>query len=186
MHRLQSPLRLSVLAIIACSLLLAACGSVSRSATTNAAQGRGSLGPEAQQAMLRFTSCMRDQGVPSFRDPAIGNNKSELAPSTPHSPAFTSAFATCQHLMPGGGPNDNARRSPAQIAGALGFARCLRRHGFTTFPDPTSDGQLTHEMVAAAGINLHQPAVLQAGDACVGASSGFITKTMVARFVAGY
>jgi hypothetical protein len=40
-------------------------------------------------------------------------------------------------------------------------------------------------MVASAGIDLHQPAVLQAGDACVGVACGFMTETDVARFVAG-
>jgi hypothetical protein len=40
-------------------------------------------------------------------------------------------------------------------------------------------------MVASAGINLHQPAVLQAGDACVSVTHGVITKAAVARFVAG-
>jgi hypothetical protein len=74
----------------------------------------------------------------------------------------------------------------AQKAAALAFARCIRAHGFPNFPDPSATGQLTHEMIAAAGINLHQPAVLQAGDACAGVSHGFITKATVARFVAGH
>ena len=68
----------------------------------------------------------------------------------------------------------------------LAFARCIRSHGFPSFPDPTSSGELTHEMLANAGINLHQPAVLQAADACVGVTHGVITKAVVARFVAGH
>ena len=185
MHPLHSPVRLNVLAITACMLLLAACGAASQSPTASTGQGHGPLDAEAEQAMVRFTDCMRNNGVPTFQDPAIGGNKAELAPGTPHSPAFLSAYETCQHLMPGGGPDDSARHSPAQIAGALRFARCLRSHGFPSFPDPTTTGQLTHEMLAAAGINLHQPAVPQAADACVSASGGFITKAMVARFIAG-
>jgi hypothetical protein len=73
-----------------------------------------------------------------------------------------------------------------QIAEELAFARCVRNHGFPSFPDPTSDGQLSHEMIDAAGINLHQPAVLQAGDACVGVTHGLLTRAAVARFVAGH
>jgi hypothetical protein len=68
----------------------------------------------------------------------------------------------------------------------LAFIRCLRGHGFPNFPDPTSSGELTHEMVADAGINLQQPAVLQVGDACVSVTHGYITKAAVARFVAGH
>ena len=67
----------------------------------------------------------------------------------------------------------------------LAFAGCLRSHGFPSFPDPTSTGDMTHEMLASAGIDLHQPAVVQAADACVGVTHGYITKTDVARFIAG-
>jgi hypothetical protein len=61
----------------------------------------------------------------------------------------------------------------------------MRGHGFSSFPDPTSGGDVTHEMLASAGINLHQPAVLQAADACVSVTHGLITRVDVARFVAG-
>jgi hypothetical protein len=67
----------------------------------------------------------------------------------------------------------------------VAFAGCMRSHGFASFPDPTNSGQLTHEMLATAGINLHQPAIVQAADACVGVTHGVITKADVARFVAG-
>jgi hypothetical protein len=40
-------------------------------------------------------------------------------------------------------------------------------------------------MLATAGIALHQPAVLDAADACVSVTHGLITKASVARFVAG-
>ena len=36
-------------------------------------------------------------------------------------------------------------------------------------------------MVAQAGINLHQPAVVQAADACVSVTNGLLTKADVAR-----
>ena len=39
-------------------------------------------------------------------------------------------------------------------------------------------------MIAHAGINLRQPAVLQAGDACVSVSHGQITRSDVAQAVA--
>jgi hypothetical protein len=40
-------------------------------------------------------------------------------------------------------------------------------------------------MLANAGINLHQPAMLQTADTCVSVTHGVITKAVVARFVAG-
>jgi hypothetical protein len=67
----------------------------------------------------------------------------------------------------------------------LAFARCLRSHGFPNFPDPNSSGQVTHQMLAQAGINLQQPAITQTADACVGVTHGILTRAGVARFVAG-
>jgi hypothetical protein len=88
-------------------------------------------------------------------------------------------------LNPYGPSNQSPAHSQAQIAALLAFIRCLRSHGFPNFPDPNSSGYISPEMVANAGINLHQPAVLQAGDACVSVSHGVITKAIVARLVAG-
>ncbi|MGA2925100.1 MAG: hypothetical protein ABSG43_03785 [Solirubrobacteraceae bacterium] len=41
-------------------------------------------------------------------------------------------------------------------------------------------------MLANAGMNLHQPAILQATDACVSVTRGVVTKAIVSRFVAGH
>jgi hypothetical protein len=130
---------------------------------------------------------MRSHGVTNFPDPTTSPHefKISLNPATAQSPAFHPALIACRHLLPGGGPHQNEARSQAQKAALLAFARCLRSHGFPSFPDPTSSGQLTHEMLAQAGININQPAGVQAADACVGVTHGVITKTDVARFVAG-
>jgi hypothetical protein len=40
-------------------------------------------------------------------------------------------------------------------------------------------------MLASAGINVHEPAVVRAADACVSVTHGVITKADVARFAAG-
>jgi hypothetical protein len=103
-------------------------------------------------------------------------------------PQFVAAQRACQHLIPttGLGPQETAQQIRARFADTLAFSVCIRRHGFPTFPDPTSSGELTHEMLANAGINLDQPAALQAGDACASVTHGVITKTAVARFIAGH
>lgn len=128
---------------------------------------------------------MRSHGVLNFPDPGTPRFKAEFATQAP---AFWSTVRTCERLAPGfapSAPSQSAPRSRAQFAAMLAFARCIRSHGFPNFPDPTSSGDVTHQMVAQAGINLQQPAVLQAGDACVSVSHGVITKAIVARFVAG-
>jgi hypothetical protein len=136
-------------------------------------------------AAVRFSDCMRSHGMSDFPDPTTAPREYKNAFET-KSPAFHGAETACRHFLPGGGVHSNTSPpGPAQIAAELAFARCLRGHGFPSFPDPTSSGQLTHEMLASAGISLHQPAVIQAADTCVSVTHGFLTKAAVARFVAG-
>jgi hypothetical protein len=181
-HR-RSPILATVIAAAAFSLLVAGCGSNSSSGSSSASQPTQA---QFQRDGLRFADCMRSHGVSDFPDPGARGFKAAFA-SQPA--AFWSTVRSCGHLAAGfapSGPSQSAPQSQAQIAAMLAFARCIRSHGFTNFPDPTSSGQLTHAMLANAGINLHQPAVLQAGDACVSVTHGVITKAAVANFVAGH
>ncbi len=57
----------------------------------------------------------------------------------------------------------------------------MRRHGFGRFPDPDSRGDLTIAMIEAAGINLKEPAVKPAADACASVTHGILTKAAVAQ-----
>ncbi len=137
---------------------------------------------------MRFSDCMHAHGVPTFPGPSDPHAfKDALDPSSPgaQSPTFQSAYTACRHLLPNGGqaPATDVH-SPTEIAAYLAFARCIRSHGFPSFPDPTTTGELTHEMVAGAGINLRQPAVQRAGDACAGVTHGVITPADIARFIA--
>jgi hypothetical protein len=182
-------LRIAVPAIAAFSLFVAGCGSNSAAPSSASGSAGQPTGVQTEQQAARFAGCMQTHGVPDFPSAAEPHAfKNALNPSSPgaQSHAFESAFTTCRHLLPNGGVAPAASPpSAAQVAGYLAFARCIRSHGFPTFPDPSSTGELNHQMVAAAGINLHQPAVLQAGDACVGVTHGLITRADVARFVAG-
>jgi hypothetical protein len=140
--------------------------------------------------MVRFANCMRSHGVTNLPDPEASpyDFKFAFSPSSGNlrSPTFQSADAACQHLLPGGGePNHGAPPSHAQTVALLALARCMRSHGFRDFPDPNNGGEITHEMLATAGLNLHQPAFAQDADDCVSVTHGLITKARVARFIAG-
>jgi len=133
---------------------------------------------------------MRSHGVTNFPDPATsGGNDKEAVVSALQAVGNSQAQAAqtaCIHVNGGSaGSGQTAVQGQAHTAAMLAFARCLRTHRFPSFPDPTPSGQITHEMLAKAGINLHQPAVLRAADACVSVTHGFVTKTDVARFIAG-
>lgn len=55
----------------------------------------------------------------------------------PLSPSFKAAQPACHKLLPGGGPA-NMHASAQQMAQALKIAQCMRAHGVTGFPDPTT------------------------------------------------
>jgi hypothetical protein len=172
--------------VLAASGAIAACGSSSaRSSHT----GRELTDAQLQQAMVEFSACMRSHGVVNFPDPSSPRAfKTALDPNSQEaqSPQFHAGAVACHHLLPAGGTSsESPARTHAQVAAALAFAHCMRSHGFRSFPDPTSSGDLSHAMLANAGINVHQPAATQAADACTSVTHGFITRAMVARFIAG-
>ncbi len=180
-----TPARLPLAAAaIAASTVIAACGSNSSSTSSSGSRSTAAQIRHAEQDAVSFADCMRSHGVPNFPDSPYGQ-KQMLSSTGGQAPAVQSAVAACSHLLPHGGQSQSPAHSQVQIAAMLAFARCLRGHGFSNFPDPTSSGDLTHQMLATAGINLRQPALVQAADACVGVTHGVITKTAVARFAAG-
>lgn len=186
MSRTSSHLLLVAAAIVAVTVI-AACGSSSSTSSVSSTSAGPATQAQAEQAALNFSSCMRSHGAPSFPDPTTGAFKFDLSPDSPdaHSPTFQSAVAACQHLMPGlASRGQPAPSTHAHVVDELAFARCLRSHGFPGFPDPSSTGELSYQMLSAAGINIHQPAVAQAADGCVGVTHGYLTKADVARFIA--
>ena len=170
-------------AAIAAATLIATFGSSSPSSAGPPTQAQMRQG---QHDAVRFAQCVRSHWVLNFPDPTSPQGfKQSIGASSEGSPVSRSAETACMHVLPGGGPpSQSAVQRQAQTVAARAFARCLRSHGFPNFPDPTSGGQLTHEMLANAGINLHQPAVVQAADACVGVTHGAVTRADVARFIA--
>jgi hypothetical protein len=161
----------------AVSLLAAGCGGSSSTTTATTTSGP-----------LAYARCMRSNGVPNFPDPTSsegGNNKAAIvralqAVSTSQGQAAQTA---CRHVN-GGSPGTRqiVAQGPASTAVMLAFARCMRSRGFPNFPDP-AHGQLSPQMVAAAGVDLHQPAVLRAGLACIRVTHGLLTRADIERAV---
>lgn len=120
-------------AAVACAAALAACGSSGQSSTGSASAGGGA------SAGIKFADCMRSHGVPNFPDPGSGGGIQISSSSgiNPASPAFQSAQNACGKLLPGGGPG-GAQASKSQKLAMLKMSECMRAHGLSTFPDPTS------------------------------------------------
>jgi hypothetical protein len=182
-----------VAAALAAATLIAACGgsgapgpSHPASTAMTSVNGVRMSFAAANRAMLRFASCMHSHGVNGLPSP-VSSPAAFKHSFTTTTPVYTHAMGVCQRLIPGQQNNSDggSGHSRQQVAGMLAFARCLRGHGFTRFPDPTSTGELNHQMLAQAGINLNQPAVVRAADTCTSVTHGVISRAMVARFIAG-
>ena len=192
--RSRRPRTLTTIVAVAGALLTAGCGGGGSpgvaSVTSSTTTATTTTTTTTTNVLVAFSRCMRSNGVPNFPDPQLlvgGNLKLTIHQLATTTPQVKAAMSACNHLLPNSGsaPQETAQQTRTQIAALLAFARCLRSHGFPSFPDPSGSGQLTHQMLATAGIDLHQPAVVQAADACTSVTHGVITKAVVASFVAG-
>ena len=115
--------------------------------TTTAAAtttGAGSAAPSSQAQVeedaLKYSQCMRANGVPNFPDPSSGGGFQFASGSgiDPSSPAYQSARAKCQKLLPAGPapPGTNTHPSGQWLAHMVKVAQCMRAHGVPDFPDP--------------------------------------------------
>jgi hypothetical protein len=171
--RCPSLTRASVVALAAMPLLTAGCGGGSPRTAANT--------PQAE--LVAYSHCMRTHGVASFPDPTSSGQipKDQIVPLV-GTPQFAVAEKACQHFMPNGRLGvPTGQQASNRRADALSFARCMRSHGVTRFPDPTPQGELSVAMVQAQGIDVHAPAVLQAVQGCLPASHGFLTAAKVER-----
>jgi hypothetical protein len=158
--------------VAAAAVLLLAAGCGSSSGATAAATG--------ETGLVAYSNCIRSHGVPNFPDPTSseGIPKDEIPVSNPKLPGASNA---CEHLMPAGGlgPQTTPHSTRTRLADALSFARCMRSHGLTSFPDPTTQGDLSVEMLQAQGVDVHSPAVLRTVHDCLPASHGWLTAAKV-------
>ena len=157
---------LAALALVA--LLIAACGSGSKGpsvarvgSSTPAASGSSSAG--TGRSAVAYARCMRSHGVPNFPDPDSQgrfNAKPNLG-----SPQMQAAQKACQGLLPRGGnqTTEGGNLTPQQQAQMLKYARCMRAHGITNFPDPTSKGL---GLSPGNGIDPNSPQFQAADKAC--------------------
>jgi hypothetical protein len=157
-HRMSQRQRAGVvLAMLAgAAMLVAACGGGSGSTS---ASGSGS-GSGSQNNPAQFAQCMRSHGVPSFPDPdSSGHFSLEITKGgslQPNSPAFQSAVQACHKYDTSFGSSQGS--GSVSSSSALKFAKCMRTHGVTNFPDPQGGGRFV--MPGSVQSNPHfQPAM---------------------------
>ena len=127
-------------ALVLLAVVVAGCGSGS------GGSGNGNDGTATARAkVVKFSECMRTNGVSGFPDPdasgqltidAVANGSS----IDTNSAAFKQALSACKDLEPPGftGP----QVTPQLRTARLRFAQCVRDHGVPDFPDPSPNGPL--------------------------------------------
>jgi hypothetical protein len=114
---------------------------------------------------------MRAHGIADFPDPGSNGISISGGPGSdlnPNNPTFQAASRACQKYSPG------ANMTPAQKArvqaALLKYAQCMRAHGITDFPDPSSgpNGGLGFQIKSGPGSDLdpHNPINEAAQRAC--------------------
>ena len=110
--------------------------------------GGGNDDPAAQPSTasteskaVKYSECMRQNGVPSFPDPdANGRIMLQAGPDSdlnPQSDTFKQAQEKCKEFAPEGA---GAPGNPQQQADMLKFVQCMRQNGVPNMPDPQPGG----------------------------------------------
>jgi hypothetical protein len=138
------------------ALLVGACGAPAGSAPDGAA-GTGTVTSaslsDLTQAFLEYAQCARTHGLPDLPDPVVDVQGNDSYPGyagggRPQWPSsvLTGCSSVWDHVHSvrsaydashGMAERGGGAMTPAQ---ALAFSRCIRQHGFPTYPDPGPDG----------------------------------------------
>jgi hypothetical protein len=118
---------------------------------------------------------MRSHGIADYPDPTLGPggqvslrlNGGPGSDLNSHNPTFQAAEAKCKSLMPG------RQQTPAQlaqnVAAGVKLAKCMRSHGFPTFPDPNSQDMFN----LPSGIDMSSPTYQSAFGTCQRLTPGY-------------
>jgi hypothetical protein len=168
--------RLLTAAALLSGVLVAGCEGSSTSPTGGTSTSASAA--SAVESGIAFSRCIRSHGVPNFPDPKVSGHTVRMgSPSTVQSPAFQSAAHSCQRLLPKGPPGPEAS-SPQAQARMLNVSACMRKHGISGFPDPTTSppsNSAGYSAIMGAGgsylaipksIDTNSPAFEQAAAVC--------------------
>jgi hypothetical protein len=158
--RLRRPGPLAA-AVASLALLAAACSSSPGTGGT----GAGRAGGSAKNSALAYSRCMRSHGITSFPDPnpqgGLTLNGGQGTGINPRSPQFKAANHACRSLLP-----PPAAQSAADRTANLKFARCMRAHGISDFPDPNAQGALQIQAKPGGDLDPNNPQFKAANRAC--------------------
>jgi hypothetical protein len=158
---------LALAGVVALSLLAAACGGssaakVAQVGTTSNANNPASSSATGSDDPTAYSRCMRSHGVGNYPDPD-SNNVMRTAGIDKNSPTYKAAARACRSLAPTAPPPAMQAQLQAQM---LAFAKCMRSHGVSAFPDPQIENGALQLKVNPGQIDPNSPIVKAAIEAC--------------------
>lgn len=154
-----------VAALAGVALVVAACGG------SHAAGSGAGPAQDLSQQLTAYASCIRSHGVPNFyiswagtAAPTPGSIREGASGLVIPPDTSPSAQKACQHLLP---RRDlpNAGELHHQFIQALKTARCMRAHGYPTWPDPTVKDGVVPNFIPS-GIDTNSPQFNRAAKTC--------------------
>jgi hypothetical protein len=129
------------------ALLAAACGPAASSHVaqlgTSTSQSSSPSSGSTHERALAYSRCMRSNGVLGYPDPdsSGGTDKTKVtaARADVGSSRFDGAQDACRHLLPPSSPGPTPAEVQQAMNGMQKFARCMRSHGVSDWPDPHPD-----------------------------------------------
>jgi hypothetical protein len=155
-------------ALLMVTLVTTACSGTS-SSTGVASLGTASASASSSSgggSALAFSQCMRAHGIKDFPDPdsngAISLNGAPGSDLNQNDPRFQAANQACKSLLPPGQTGSSGQLKTAN----LNYAKCMRAHGISDFPDPNADGSLSLKLSPGSDLAPSNPQYQKADNAC--------------------
>jgi hypothetical protein len=113
----------------------ASAGTTRSTSSTGTASTGGNTKLTTRDKAVKFTECMRANGVSDFPDPNASGDFPSFGISVTAA-KWTRAVNACKELQPPG--SLSAKLTREQLSTALKFAQCMRENGVPDFPDPVN------------------------------------------------
>jgi hypothetical protein len=169
-------LTLVLAAVAALGLLASSCGGSSGEgvaqvdSTQTTTTGSDSPNVSKRAALVAYSACMRENGLPNFPDPKPSGGGLSLSFGPENgidvsSPQFKTAQQACKKLLANLG-EQSPQEQAEQLQQAREYSACMRENGAPNFPDPKAGADGGTEFNLGPSVDPSSPQFKAAENAC--------------------
>jgi hypothetical protein len=167
MSKNRRPLWIVFAFVLLLAMGTAGCGRHDDPAVATANSGAPKVGASAaadgEKSLLKFSQCMRAQGLTWYPDPQPDGGLVVHNPDGVDQSKVAKAEGACQKYYPAG--NGAGPIPAADLAKIRQVSQCMRDHGFAKYPDPDANGSITIDSTVL-GVEPDDPAFQKAMQEC--------------------